>query len=111
MELTLLFAEAAEQSLPLRRLLSSDRGNSMFMERGDRRGRRRENTAHVEKNGALQGDKGRRGRGDFLAAIPLSNDSVRASASNCRRRASTIAARRWSATVLAGRQLTEVGSA
>lgn len=83
----------------------------MVIEHGAWRDPRRENTAHVEKNGALRADKGRRRRGDFLAALPLSNDSVRASASNCRRRASTIAARRWSAAVLAGRQLTEVGSA
>lgn len=44
-------------------------------------GARRENTADIERNGAVWGDKGRRRGGDFLAAIPLSNVFVMARAS------------------------------
>lgn len=40
------------------------------------RGARQKNTARIERNGAVWGDKGRRRGGDFLAAIASFNAFV-----------------------------------
>jgi hypothetical protein len=53
----------------------------MSQDPGLARRARRENTAHIERNGAVWGDKGRRRGGDFLAATPLFNVFVMARAS------------------------------
>ena len=45
---------------------------------GRAHGARQKNTAHIERNGAVWGDKGRRRGGDLLAAIPTSNVLVMA---------------------------------
>ena len=44
----------------------------MSRDPGRAHGARQKNTAHIEKNGAVWGDKGRRRGGDLLAAIPRS---------------------------------------